>query len=29
VMRNIQKHEIVPDSEPARHGTEIDSRYED
>jgi chorismate mutase len=29
VMRNIQKHEIVPDSEPARHGTDIDSRYED
>jgi len=29
VMRNIQKHEIVPDSEPAPHGTDIDSRYED
>lgn len=29
VMRNIQKHEIVPDSAPAPHGTEIDSQYED
>ena len=29
VMRNIQKHEIVPDSVPAPHGTEIDSQYED
>ena len=29
VMRSIQKHEIVPDSEPAPHGTEIDSKYED
>ena len=29
VMRTIQKHEIVPDSEPAPHGTEIDSKYED
>jgi chorismate mutase len=29
VMRSIQKHEIVPDSEPERHGTEIDSKFED
>ena len=29
VMRSIQKHEIVPDSEPMLHGTEIDSKYED
>lgn len=29
VMRNIQKHEIVPDAAPAPHGTEIDSQYED
>jgi chorismate mutase len=29
VMRSIQKHEIVPDSEPTPHGTEIDSKYED
>ena len=29
VMRNIQKHEIVPDSVPAPHGTEIDSQFED
>ncbi len=28
VMRSIQKHEIVPDSEPAPRGTEIDSKYE-
>jgi chorismate mutase len=30
VMRNIQKHEIVPDPAPSpRGGTEIDSRNED
>ena len=29
VMRSIQKHEIVPDSEPLPRGTEIDSKYED
>lgn len=29
VMRNIQKHEIVPDAAPAPRGTEIDSQYED
>jgi chorismate mutase len=29
VMRSIQKHEIVPDSKPLPHGTEIDSKYED
>jgi chorismate mutase len=29
VMRSIQKHEIVPDSEPPSRGTEIDSKYED
>jgi chorismate mutase len=29
VMRSIQKHEIVPASEPTPHGTEIDSKYED
>jgi chorismate mutase len=29
VMRNIQKHEIVPDAVPAPHGTEIDSQFED
>jgi len=29
VMRSIQKHEIVPDSAPGPHGTEIDSKYED
>ena len=29
VMRSIQKHEIVPDSEPTPRGTEIDSKYED
>jgi chorismate mutase len=29
VMRSIQKHEIVPESEPAAHGTEIDSKFED
>jgi len=29
VMRSIQKHEIVPDSEPMPRGTEIDSKYED
>lgn len=29
VMRNIQKHEIVPDAAPAPHSTEIDSQYED
>jgi chorismate mutase len=29
VMRSIQKHEIVPDSEPTQRGTEIDSQYED
>ena len=29
VMRNIQKHEIVPDSEPSPRDSEIDSHYED
>ena len=29
VMRNIQKHEIVPDAAPEPHGTELDSQYED
>lgn len=29
VMRSIQKHEIVPDSKPGPHGTEIDSKFED
>jgi chorismate mutase len=29
VMRSIQKHEIVPDSEPTPRGTEIDSKYDD
>jgi chorismate mutase len=29
VMRTIQKHAIVPDSDPGPHGTEIDSKYED
>jgi len=29
VMRGIQKHEIVPDSAPPPHETEIDSQYED
>jgi hypothetical protein len=29
VMRSIQKHEIVPASEPTPHGTEIDSKFED
>ncbi len=29
VMRSIQKHEIVPDSAPTPHETEIDSQYED
>jgi chorismate mutase len=29
VMRSIQKHEIVPDSEPMLPGTEIDSKHED
>ena len=29
VMRSIQKHEIVPEAEPASHGTEIDSKLED
>ena len=29
VMRSIQKHEIVPDSQPASHGTEFDSDFED
>ena len=29
VMRNIQKNEIVPDSVPPPHGTEIDSQFED
>ena len=29
VMRSIQKHEIVPPSEPPPHGTEIDSKFED
>ena len=29
VMRNIQKLEIVPDSEPSPHDSEIESQYED
>ena len=29
VMRNIQKHEIVPDPEPSARETELDSRVED
>jgi chorismate mutase len=29
IMRSIQKHEIVPDVEPAHHATEIDSKLED
>ncbi|HWZ82450.1 MAG TPA: chorismate mutase [Terriglobales bacterium] len=29
VMRSIQKHEIVPESEPAPHGSEIESKFED
>lgn len=29
VMRSIQKHEIVPDSAPTGHDTEIDSQFED
>ncbi len=29
VMRNIQKHEIVPDPEPSSRETELDSRVED
>jgi chorismate mutase len=29
VMRSIQKHEIVPDSEFPPSGTEMDSQYED
>lgn len=29
VMRSIQKHEIVPASEPSPHGTEIDSQNND
>ncbi len=29
VMRSIQQHEIVPDSEPTPRGTEIDSKYQD
>jgi len=29
VMRNIQKHEIVPDSEPPPRDSEIDSQYKD
>ena len=29
VMRNIQKHEIVPDPEPSDRETELDSRVED
>jgi len=29
VMRSIQKHESVPNSEPLPHGTEIDSKFED
>jgi chorismate mutase len=29
VMRSIQKHEIVPDSEPPSRGTEIDSQHDD
>ena len=29
VMRSIQKHEIVPESEPANRDTEIDSQLKD
>jgi chorismate mutase len=29
VMRSIQKHEIVPETEPASHATEIDSQTND
>ena len=29
VMRSIQKHEIVPDDQPAHHETELDSQFED
>lgn len=29
VMRSIQKHEIVPDSEPTTHEAEIDSQLND
>ena len=29
VMRNIQKHEIVPDPEPSARETELDSQVED
>jgi chorismate mutase len=29
VMRSIQKHEIVPESEPASHISEIESKFED
>jgi len=29
VMRSIQKHEIVPDSEPTGRGSEIDSHLND
>ncbi len=29
IMRNIQKHEIVPDPEPSARETELDSRVED
>ena len=29
VMRSIQKHEIVPEAEPAPNGSEIDSKFED
>jgi chorismate mutase len=29
VMRSIQKHEIVPETEPPSHGTEIDSQTND
>ena len=29
VMRSIQKHEIIPDSEPPSRDSEIDSQYED
>ncbi len=29
VMRSIQKHEIVPDSQPVSHSTEIDSQTDD
>lgn len=29
VMRSIQKHEIVPDAEPASREIELDSQFED